>query len=284
MNQKTALVTGGTAGVGLSIVRALAKQGTFVHFIGTNEDKGKRVEEELNISADPTVRFVQLDLSRLRAVHDFSLQFGRAVPALDVLVNVAGVMLAERQVTEDGYEKTFAIDHLAAFILCQGLRPALAAAQHGRIVNVSGAPSQLLKQRLDFADLQLEHNYTLMRAALNAVHAKTVMTEILAERFRDEIDVNAFHPGAVKSDLFRHMRFPMSTVFRFARRFMASESKSGIYASTTQALNGVTGQLFVGTRPRQLSFEQSYKDKLWHTTEQLVNQVLPGNAGHRVSQ
>jgi len=76
-----------------------------------------------------------------------------------------------------------------------------------------------------------------MRAAIQAVHAKTVMTEILAERLAPQgVDVNAFHPGAVKSDLFRNMRFPMNVLFGFARRFMSDECTSGIYAATAEQL------------------------------------------------
>ncbi len=261
---KIALVTGGTAGVGRSIVLALAQQGAEVHFIGTNDAKGKRVERELGL---PEGAFIRLDLSDLGSVRAFARRFASANERVDVLVNVAGVMLPTRQVTSEGNEKTFAIDHLASFVLCHELASTLERAAHGRIVNVSGAPKQLLPPSLDFDDLQLERGYSLMRAAINAVHAKTVMTEILAEKLRPRgIDVNAFHPGAVKSDLFRHMNFPMNLIFRFARTFMSESSVAGVYASTAEELNGVTGQFFVKTRARPLRFDRSYKERLWDAT------------------
>lgn len=128
---------------------------------------------------------------------------------------------------------------------------------------------------LDFDDLQLRKKYSLLRAAIRAVHAKTVMTEILAERLRgDGIDVNAFHPGAVKSDLARSLPFPLKQASAFARLFMSDASKSGVYVSTSEDLNGVTGQLFVGTKARPLSFEQAYKDQLWDATERMVAAAL----------
>ena len=115
---KTALVTGGTAGVGLSIARALVRDGVFVHFVGTNAAKGRGIESEVNADR-PRARFIQLDLSRPGDVQAFARRFAEEVPTLDVLANVAGVMLATRQQTDEGFEKTFAIDHLAAFVLCE---------------------------------------------------------------------------------------------------------------------------------------------------------------------
>lgn len=273
--RKTALVTGGTSGVGLSVVRALVDAGTFVHFIGRRESQGRSVEEGLNGETRIVCRFIKLDLGDLRAVRDFARGFATDVARLDVLANVAGVMLADRQETADGIEKTLAINHLAAFLLCEELAPLIAKAPHGRIVNVSGAPSIILKPRLDFENLQLANNYSLMRAATNSVHAKTVMTEILSERYAaDGIDVNAFHPGAVKSDLWRDARFPMNILLGFGRLFMSATSDTATYVSTSDDLNGVTGQLFVGTKPRELRFEQAYKDRLLSATEELVATAL----------
>lgn len=274
MTHKTALVTGGTSGVGLSIVRGLVKSGAHVHFIGSNADKGRRVEQGLSAEADRReghCTFIQLDLSQLRAVHDFATHFTATVPALDLLVNVAGVVLPTRQETAEGIEKTLAIGYLAPFVLCRELAPLIAEAPHGRIVNVSGTPRFLLKPRLDFDDLQLTRGYTLLRAALNAVHAKTVLTEILAERLASQgVDVNAFHPGRVRSDLLRNLPFPLNRAVGFAQRFSPAECESGIYASCAEELNGVTGQLFVGTSPRKLSFDSDYKARLWSATEQLL--------------
>ena len=275
MNGKVALVTGGTAGVGLSLVRALVRDGTFVHFVGRNVASAQAIEDELNTGPEPVCRFVELDLSSLREVDAFTKRFSEQVPKLDLLANVAGVMLRTREETEEGNERTFAINHLAAFLLSVRLRALLARAESPRILNVSGAPAHLLKPCLDFDNLQLTSGYSLIRAAINAVHAKTVITEILAERFAgDGIDVNAFHPGAVKSDLARNMGFALRQFFGLARLFMASESKSGVHLATSETVTGTTGSLFVGTRARTLAFDNGYKDRLWSETERLVEQSL----------
>ena len=271
MKRRTALVTGGTSGVGLSIVRALVQRGAFVHFIGANPEKGAGVEQALNGAGEAVCRFVRLDLSRLGDVEAFAERFVADVPMLDVLANVAGVVLPRRQETEAGHERTFAIGYLAPFLLCRALAPLLARAPHGRIVNVSGSPSLLLKPRLDFDDLQQTRRYSGVRAALDTVHAKTVMTQTFAERLAgDHVDVNAFHPGAVKSDLGRSFPFPLSLVFALGRLLLPAESKTGIRVSTSEDLNGVTGQFFVGMKARPLAFEPAYRERLWEATEALV--------------
>ena len=167
MERKTALVTGGTSGVGLSIVRELGKGGAYVHFIGTNREKGERIERELS-EAGIACRFIHLDLSRLRSVRDFANDFKSEVSELDILANVAGVMLPERQETAEGVEKTFAIAYLSAFLLCRELAPLLAKGSHARIINVSGAPAQLLKPHLDFEELDFKANYHGIRVTIAA--------------------------------------------------------------------------------------------------------------------
>jgi retinol dehydrogenase 12 len=275
MSTKIALVTGGTSGVGRSILPELVKAGFFVHFIGTNADKGRAIESELNGPNGPVAAFVQLDLSDLGKVKEFAVGFRTEVPTLDLLLNVAGIMLPERQVTPEGFEKTFATGYLSAFLLIRELTPSLANAGHGRIANVAGVPALVLKQGLDFEDLGFTKNYKGMPTAITTIHAKTVLTEILAEKLRAQgIDVNSFHPGAVQGDLGRSMGFPMKAIFGVANMFMAKTSKSGVYLSTANEVTGVTGQLFVGKKPRPLAYDQAYKDQLWQRTEQMLEYAL----------
>ncbi len=274
-SKKTALITGGTSGVGLSIAKALVRIGAMVYVVGTDQNRGNRVERELIALGPGDAEFISLDLSNLRDVRAFAQKFVSQVPKLDVLANIAGIMSPDRLLTPEGVEKTFAIGHLSAFILSNELRPALAAANHGRIVNVSGPPARLMKPILNFQDIQSEKNYGIMSASTVAVHAKTVMSEILAERFAsDNIDVNVFHPGAVKSDLFRSLRFPLNTIFGFARMFMAIECQSGIYVATETELTGTTGQMFVGEKPIPLNFEDDYKERLLTATESILEQAI----------
>ena len=275
MDKRIALVTGGTSGVGLSLVRALVERDSHVHFIGTSSDKGRAIESELNGSAGRVCDFIQLDLSDLGAVRAFARRFRDEVQRLDVLLNVAGLMLPRRQVTPEGFEKTFAIGYLSAVLLAMELVPALARASGARILNVAGSPRHVLApSRLDLSDLAFEKDYGWIRAATGTIHAKVVATEILAERLRGRgIDVNAFHPGVVKGQLFRNMPPLKRALFSMAHLFMTSESKTGIYVSTAEEIRGITGQLFVGERPRALRFEPEHKTALWEQTERMLARV-----------
>jgi NAD(P)-dependent dehydrogenase (short-subunit alcohol dehydrogenase family) len=164
---------------------------------------------------------------------------------------------------------------LSAFLLSKELTPLLENANHSRIVNVGGEPPQILQPTLDFCDLNSKQNYNGIDVATNTVHAKVVMTEILAKKLKGQkIDVNAFYPGAVKSNLGRNMNFPLIFMFKIAGPFLAKESQSGIYLSTSQEVTGVTGQLFVKEKLTPLNFEKEYKDRLWNMTEEIVEKVL----------
>jgi retinol dehydrogenase-12 len=275
MDKKIALVTGGTSGVGLSILRELVERDVHVHFIGTSSNKGKAIELELNGPNGRRCDFIQLDLSDLGAVRAFAKRFRTEVPVLDLLLNVAGLMLPRRQVTSEGFEKTFAIGYLSAVLLSTELAPALEQASQARILNVGGLPRFVLKPgRLDLDDLGFEKDYSGMRVAIDTVHAKTVVTEILAERLRGRgIDVNSFHPGAVKGQVARNMPLLKRSIFSVLNLFMSSTSKSGVYVSTSEEIRGMTGQFFVGNKPRPLRFDSEYKGELWERTEQMLAQV-----------
>jgi NAD(P)-dependent dehydrogenase (short-subunit alcohol dehydrogenase family) len=275
MKTKIALVTGGTSGVGLSIVKELVQHNFYVHFVGTNSTKGKAIEAELNNNKREVSKFVKVDLSNLKETLEFTNKFKNEVSHLNILLNVAGVMLPNRQETNEGVEKTFAINYLSAFLLSKELEPLLEKGKHSRILNVSGMPFQVLKEGLSFEDLNFVKNYKGMGTAILTVHAKTVLTQILAEKFKHKnIDVNAFHPGTVKSNLGRNMTFPMSSLFKMVVPFMSNKSKSGIYASLSDKLIGVTGQLIVKEKAIPLNYDQAYKDKLWTETEKIIEKVL----------
>ncbi len=274
MTSKTALVAGGTGGVGLSIVRALVKNNYNVFFIGTNKHKGLRIESELKKNYNTKICFVALDLSDLRSVKKYAVDFSEQNDQLDLLVNVAGVVLPKRQETQDGLEKTFAIGYLSAFILSVELTSLLEKSAHPRILNVSGGAALALKGKLNFSDLNSSKKYNGFLAAAKTVHAKTVLAEILSEKLLDKkIDVNAFHPGIVVSGLARNMAWPLRWLVKTAFVFLPKDSKTGVRACISDSLNGVTGQYLVDKNQIPLQFEKPYKEKLWQETEKILTGV-----------
>lgn len=273
-DMKTALISGGTSGIGISIARDLLQKGYKVYLIGSNGTKGKSIETSLSMKYPGQVEFIQLDLSMVRDTQIFATDFSKKTTKLDLLVNTAGIMAPKRIITSEGFEKTFAVGYLSAFILSTELAPLLEQADHGRIANVAGVKSFILNAKLDFDDLTFSKNYGTIKAAITTIHAKTVLTEILAAKYASKgIDVISFHPGAVKSTLMRNMEWWKRLPFAVANFFMSKESKTGIYVSSSPEINGVSGKYFEKTKPIVLNFDREYKQKLWEHTEKLLDTV-----------
>jgi hypothetical protein len=156
-------------------------------------------------------------------------------------------------------------------MLSQALVPLLEKGENARILTVSGGGAIVLKERLKFDDLNYAKNYNGFNAAARTVHAKVVLSQILAEQLADKgIDSNSFHPGVVKSGLGRNMPWPVSVGFKVASQFMPKNSSTGIYACLSDSLNGVTGTFFEGNKQKSLKFSEAYRNTLIEKTEAML--------------
>ena len=273
MENKIALVTGGTDGVGFSIVRALIQAGYSVHFVGSNKSKGETALAELKKLAkdNADIKFTQIDLSDTKAAQKFGEDMAKKLPRLDVLLFSAGVMMPKRQENNYGIEKTFAINYLSAYVIAKALGPVLEKTANARVLTVSGGAPIVLKERLDFDNLHLEKNYNGFKAAANAVHAKAVLSQILAEQFSGKgVDSNTFHPGIVKSSLGRNFPWPFSVAADLASQLMPRECKSGIHACLSDSLRGVSGKFLYNEKQIPLKFSETYKKHLIEKTEAML--------------
>ena len=271
---KRALISGGTSGIGLSIAKALLPMNYEVLLIGRNSEKGRAIEAALNADYPEQTQFIQLDLSDINAVKGFAKEFSGTHNKLDLLANVAGVMEAKRQTTSEGFERTFAVGYLSAFVLSTQLAPLLEKAPYGRIANVAGVASFVFKARLDFDDLTFSRNYGSFKTAITTVHAKTVLTEILSKDYTSKrIDVNSFHPGAVRSDLMHNMPWLTRLLFKIPSLFMSKTSKTGIRVCSAPELQGTSGKYFTDKKTIDLNFDEAYRERLWRETENLLKGV-----------
>ena len=272
MKYTSAIVTGGTSGIGLSIVKHLSKNNYNVFFIGTRIESGKKIEKELAASAKGLIKFIPLDLSDLSAVKQFVIEFRQAHHELGLLLNVAGTLFPKKQLNAHGIEKTFAISYLSAYLLSKELFPLLQNSKNARIINVSTAPKKVLIKMIDFDTIDSSNIYSATDISLKSVHAKTVLTQILSEQFKEfGIAVNAFDPGMVKSNLTRNMPLVFRIVSKVLSVFMNEEAKVGIRACMAQELENVTGKLITKKNEIEISFDQQYIDKLIHYTNQQLS-------------
>ncbi len=186
------VITGASDGVGAAAARRLVDAGERVVLVGRNPAKTEAVAAELDCP------FHLADFASLAQVRELAAQLKAAYPRIDVLANNAGGIMSARSVTEDGFELTFQVNHLAGFLLTTLLLDRLVAAQASVIQTSSVAAAAMARPNLD--DVNAEHGYSAPRAYGNAKLFNILFTRELHRRFHDQgLAAAAFHPGVVAS-------------------------------------------------------------------------------------
>ena len=190
--QRVALVTGSTDGLGREVARRLAAQGQHVIVHGRNVERGNAVVAEIAAAGKGSARFYQADFASLADVRRLAADIRRDYTRLDLLVNNAGVITPQREVTADGIETQFAVNYLSGYLLTYSLLPLLEKGQAPRVVNVSS----LAANPFDFTDVMLERGYSSGRAYGQSKLAQVMFTIDLAPELKGKgIVVQALHPA-----------------------------------------------------------------------------------------
>jgi NAD(P)-dependent dehydrogenase (short-subunit alcohol dehydrogenase family) len=243
------LVTGGNAGIGLETCVGLAAQGRHVVFTSRNAARGAAARAEIvRRSENEAVDAMTLDLASFASVREFASRFLERYEEMAVVVHNAGVVLSSRQVTEDGNEMTFQVNHLGPFLLDALLRERVTASGDARVVVVSSDAHTSARHGLDFDDLQTEHQ----RYRSFAVYGRTKLANILFTRelarrlAGTDVTANALHPGFVATRFARDGDTGTlgSLVMPLLRPFALSPvqgAQTSIYVASAPELEGVTG-------------------------------------------
>jgi retinol dehydrogenase-12 len=274
---QTILITGGTSGIGRATARALAGQGARVVIVGRDLPRTRAAVDWIRReTGNPRVDLLLADLEVPRDVRDLALAFGRGHDHLDVLINNAGGFFSEYQVGAGGFERTWALNHLAYVGLTLELLPLLRNAAAGRIVNVSSSLHR--RGRIDFNDSQGTVAFDGVRAYAQSKLANVMFTQLLARRLaRTRVTVNALHPGLISSGLGRNMHGPTKLFYDvLARPFRRSAERGAetpVYLASAPEVEGVTGAYFVNCRPTQVARaagDGDVQERLWRVSlEQL---------------
>ena len=289
MAGKVCVVTGATSGIGRVTAQDLAERGARVTIVGRSPEKtAATVAAIQQATGNQAVEGLLADLSRQRQVRALAAQVQARFPQLDVLVNNAGGVFAAREETEDGLEMTFAVNHLAYFLLTNLLLDNLqAAAQaHGaaRIVNVASGAHQRVPG-LDFDDLQSKRRYQMFPVYGASKLANLLFNSELARRLTEAgspVTTNAMHPGLVHTGFgSNNRRWYMRLAYIFLNRVGRTPEQGAdtvIYLATAPELAGVTGQYFFDRKPLTPSAaarDAAAARRLWQVSEQLTGWTAP---------
>ena|ERR1022692_3887962 len=282
MNGKVCVVTGASSGIGRATSAALAGLGADVILVCRDKARGEAAMAEVTAAAEASVRQLEIaDLSSMQEVRDLAGRLSR-LDRIHVLINNAGLVLGERRVSADGFEYTFALNHLAPFLLTSLLREKLVASAPARVITVSSAAHRAA--RLDLTDLQLAEHYNGWRAYANSKLANIAFTTELARRLAGTgVTANCVHPGTVNTGFGREG----STLLRFGldlgRRFLLQASQGAdtvVYLASSPDVEGATGGYYIKRRlrmPSAAARDSATAQRLWEISAELTG--LPATPG-----
>jgi retinol dehydrogenase-12 len=300
----TVLVTGATGGIGLQTAKDLAGMGHSVLIHGRDPRKGAAAVELVKaaaaasaataVDADavrdrepagasggasaPHIRFVQADFASLRQVESLAAEVVASVPRLDVLINNAGCGNLSRTVTPDGYETTFAVNHLAPFLLTNLLLDTLKKSGPARIVNVASRAHR--DQEMDFDDLMSERGYRVMRTYGRSKLANILFTRTLARRLAgSNVTTNCLHPGLIATGIGQThplARLGWKLIVKVRGGISVQEgAKTSVYLATSPEVEGLSSGYYVKCRLADLqtraeAVTDAVGERLWKVSEELV--------------
>lgn len=274
---KLCVVTGATSGIGRFCALELARRGGRVWLTGRDQGRGEAVAAEIR-QAGGQADFRAADFASLAGVRAYGAAVRAAHPHIDILVNNAGLIVPERQLTGDGLEETFAVNHLAPFLLTRILHDALLAAPAARVVTVSSEAHRVPKA-LDLAVLPKGEKFRSFRTYGESKLANVLFTRELARRFAQtgsKATANCLHPGVVRTGLWRSRRGLLGFLVGLATPFMISEERGGqtlVHAATARELEGVSGKYLKDLKvvpPSMLSKDAALAARLWELSEKLA--------------
>ena len=252
MKGKTVVITGGTSGIGEITAERLAQMGARIVLIARDKSRGEATLARLHKRAPGLGHAVHYaDLARIPEMKRVASEIAHKEPRIDVLINNAGAMFSSRRLTEDGLEYTFALNHMAYFVVTEGLRERLVASASARVVSTASAAHQ--GATLNFDDLQLVKGFGAMKAYGRSKLCNILFTRELARRLRGTgVTANCLHPGFVATRFADESGGLISRFAGLAKLLAISPEKGAetiIYLASSPKIAATTGRYFYKCRP-----------------------------------
>ncbi len=269
MKNKTVLITGSTDGIGKQTAFELAQMGAQVVIHGRNEQRcGKTAREIQSLLPQAKLAWLCADLASLKQVRQMATEFNDRFDRLDVLINNAGVFEAQRRLSADGFEMTFAVNHLAHFLLTGLLLDKIRQNAPARIINIS---SMAHASQMDFDNLQGERGYSGYQAYALSKLANILFTVELAERLQNSaVTVNCLHPGVISTKL-------LQAGWGMGGASLVEGARTSVYLASSPEVTNVTGKYFVDKRaalPAVTAEDKQVRQRLWQISETLTGWTI----------
>lgn len=277
MQGKTCIVTGSSTGIGKETALGLARMGAQVALVCRDRARGEEAQREIKrVSGNEQIDLFLADLSSQQEVRQVAQELQAHYTQIHVLINNAGRIFPEREVSRDGIEMTFAVNHLSAFLLTNLLLPTLKASTPARIVNVSSSESQARSLRLD--DIQSEKSYAKMQVYGKAKLALMLFSYDLAQRLTGTgVTVNCLNPGAVATQqIDRGIPAYAQGLTGFVKRFLSTPeqgAQTSLYLATAPEIADVTGKYFDQRQEKKtvpLSYDTALQEQIWQISASLT--------------
>jgi len=271
MKDKIVLITGSTDGIGKQTALELAHKGANVLIHGRDLKRGKATVDEITSQSDnPAIDLFISDFSSLQQVRKLVDEINTKYNRLDVLINNAGVYNKKQIFSQDGYEITFQVNHLAHFLLTNLLLDLLQKSVPSRVINVS---SMAHSSCIDFKDLQSEKNYNAYGAYALSKLANILFTFRFAELLKNSgVTANCLHPGVINTKLLREG-------FGYIGGDLKTGAKIPVFLASSKDIDGVTGKFYVNGfkdlipkegRAAEIAYDKDVQESLWEQSNKLV--------------
>lgn len=291
MEKKIALVTGANSGMGMASARMLARKGYFVLMLVRSEKRGSEAFKMLNEDQPDCFQLILCDLSDLQSVRRAAASIGETYEKIDVMLNNAGVITTQRELTKEGLEMQFGVNHVGHFLLTMLLLQKL---QKGsRIIQVASGAHKW--GDIYFEDLSLEKSFRPFKAYGQSKLANVLFAKELSKKLAPYgITVNSCHPGAVATNMGvnRETGFGRG-VTKLLKPFFRSPEEgaaTAVYLATAPSVEGITGEYFYNGKPGKVSRkarDEELSQKLFQWTEDFtgvyfkeIEEKLKENHGH----
>ena len=275
MKEKNCIITGGTSGLGLALVKKFINNNFFIHIIAKDNNKIQKLTNYFHGRNIKSFKFYQADLAEKNELNKVILQI-KNLDNIDVLINNAGALFLKREVNSRGIEKTFAINYLSQFYLTISLIDVIKKTKNSRLINISSMVHKFAKLNLN--DMNFSKNYNGYVAYFNSKLMNLLFSYKISRIYHNDINCYAIHPGWLNTNFANNNHSNIRSLLNFARDIFAKKpsyiADKIFNICTNQEYLNDSGKYFAKnkiTKSSDLSYDKNLQDELWEKSLKMIN-------------